>query len=464
MKILITGATGLVGKRLIEGLLDHGYTNINVLTRNIEKAKKESTLPVQHFAWNIDQGIIDEKALQNVDIVFNLAGENIADGRWSDSKKRRILSSRTQIPKLLWNSFARINHSPKKFISSSAVGIYGDRQDESITLESELSPTGDDFLGDVCKKWEEAVHNKAPKETECYSLRTGVVLSSQGGALTKMLPAFKAGVAGRLGTGQQYMSWVHIDDLISQFIFIMENEIPLRYLNGVSPAPVTNIEFTQILGKILHRPTLFPVPAFALKLIFGEMSSVLLKGQKVIPQEWEKLGFKFQYPELTGALGHILEQDLNGEFELLRYQYIPRQIEHVFDFFSKAENLEEITPKSLNFKIISKSTSDIQTDTKINYKLKVHGIPMNWQGQILDYRENECFIDDQLKGPYKKWYHRHNFIAARDGGTIIRDRVTYKLPFGILGSIVAGWLVTKDVQNIFKYRFKIVEQKFNQTT
>jgi len=460
MKILITGATGLVGRRLIEKLLDLGHSNINVLTRNVDRAQKKDNLPVNYYQWDIDSKSIDEEALFNVDIVFNLAGENIADGRWTHAKKAQILNSRTEIPNFLWEAFKKINHTPKKFISSSAVGIYGNRGEETITLESKLSPYKDDFLADVCKKWEEAVHNNAPEQTQCYSLRTGVVLSSRGGALMKMLPAFKAGLAGKLGSGQQYMSWIHIDDLVSQFIFLMENNVQFKYLNGVAPRPVNNIEFTKTLGSVIHRPTLFPVPALALRTLFGEMSTVLLDGQKVSPKEWDDLGFKFEYPELKGALENILEGNLKGERELLRYQYIPQPIDHVFEFFSKAENLEEITPDSLKFKIVSQSTSDVQTGTMINYRLKVHGIPMKWQSRILDYRENECFIDDQVKGPYSKWYHRHHFIRTMDGGTLIRDHVTYKLPLGSLGAIVAGWLVKRDVSNIFKYRFQVVEKKF----
>ncbi len=460
MKILITGATGLVGTRLVEKLLDLGYSDINILGRDKTRAQKNFLHPVKFFEWDLATEKMDKEALIDVDIVFNLAGENIADGRWSAAKKERILNSRIKAPKVLWKHFRELGHFPKKFISSSAVGIYGDHYGKEITLNTPLPNNEDDFLAQVCKKWEEAVHENAPSETKCYGLRTGVVLSPRGGALAKMLPAFKAGVAGRLGSGKQYMSWIHLDDLVSQFIFIMENEVQTPILNGVSPHAVNNIEFTKTLGDVLNRPTLFPVPAMALRLLFGEMSSVLLLGQNVFPEEWQELGFKYQYPSLRDALENLLKEDLAGERELLRYQYIPRPVDSVFEFFSRAANLEEITPNSLSFKIVNQSTPSVQSGTIINYKLKVHGIPMKWKTEILDYKENEHFIDDQVSGPYKKWFHRHHFIKAKDGGTIIRDQVTYKLPLGLLGSIIAGPFVKRDVHNIFKYRFNSVNQIF----
>ncbi len=455
MKILITGATGLVGTRLVEKLLEKGYHHICALTRN-KKSKKLNPL-VTWYEWDIEQSKIEENALKEVDIIFNLAGENIADGRWSDKKKNRILKSRTEGPKLIWEKLKEHGQTPRKFISASAVGIYGNREGEFLNEESSF---GDDFLANVCKAWEEAVTRDALSETQIHFLRTGVVLSDREGALKKMLPAFQAGIAGKLGSGKQYMSWIHLDDLVDQYIYLMENDIHEAAFNAVAPEAVTNLVFTKALGKVLHRPTLFPVPAFALKTLFGEMSCVLLEGQNVTPKRFIEAGFKFNYPLIDDALENLLKKKNENIKELLRYQYIDRPIEEIFNFFSDGRNLESLTPDSMGFRMTKMSTSSIEKGTLIDYKLKVHGIPLKWQAKILDFKENHYFIDEQIKGPYKKWIHRHEFIQAKDGGTIIKDHVRYVVPLGFLGKVIAGPFIEKDIHQIFKYRFDYLNRKY----
>ena len=457
MKILITGATGLVGTRLVEKLLDRGYTDIRALTRNVERAQKSSTLPIQFYEWNIKKSYIDSEALEDIDIIFNLAGENIADGRWTEAKKKRILQSRTKAPKLIWDKLKIADRPPQKFISSSAVGIYGNRKDEVLDIHSSF---GNDFLSHVCQEWEKAVQENKMEGTKTHCLRTGVVLSDRGGALMKMLPAFKAGIAGKLGNGLQYMSWIHLDDLVDQFIFIMENDLKESAYNGVSPNPVNNIEFTKVLGDVINRPTFLPVPSLALKVLFGEMSTVLLDGQRVQPSQIQAAGFKFTYPQLSTALEDLLKK--KNEKELLRYQIVPRPVEEIFNYFSQGKNLEELTPSEMHFKMVGMNTASIQKGSIIDYSLKVHGIPLSWQAKISDYRKNSYFIDEQLKGPYSKWVHVHGFIQGDNGGTIVKDHVRYKIPGGFLGALIAGPFIRKDIKNIFKYRFKTLEKKFSR--
>ena len=305
MKILITGATGLVGTRLLEVLMLRGFADLRVLTRDKTKAINTITFPVEFFEWNPEQNYLEIGALENVDIVIHLAGENISDGRWSDEKKNRILNSRIKSTELLIHEIKKLKTPPLKFISASAVGIYG----EGTTAVTSTSALGNDFLAEVCKSWENTIFNHDIKEMKTQCIRTGVVLSNKGGALSKMLPAFRLGFAGKLGTGKQFLSWIHIDDLIDQFIFLIENKGHAKIYNGTSPKPVTNKEFTKILGANLKRPTLLPVPAFMLKIIFGEMSDILLKGQRVIPSEFIKEGFLFKYTELSLALDDLLSVD-----------------------------------------------------------------------------------------------------------------------------------------------------------
>ncbi|ATH08701.1 TIGR01777 family protein [Halobacteriovorax marinus] len=453
MKILITGATGLVGKRLLEKLFLSGFDDVRILSTSKKRAQNSIPFPVEVFEWSPLENKISDAALENIDIVFHLAGESVADGRWSKQRKERILNSRVNGTRLLLDSIQKSNSTPQKFITASAVGIYG--QDLSDKVITEESPLDDDFLADVCRRWENTLFERDIEGMKVHSLRTGIVLSNQGGALQKMLPPFKMGAGGILGSGKQYMSWIHIDDLVDAYIFLMKNDCKEKAYNGVSPTPLTNYNFTKVLGAALKRPTIFPVPAFVLKGIFGEMSDILLKGQRVIPKALEAEGFEFKYEKLGDALDDILKYEVSGEVLFKRYQWVESSKDKVFDFFKEAKNLEKITPEYLNFKILHMNTDNIQAGSLIDYKLQVHGIPMKWKTKISEYEEGKYFIDEQLKGPYSKWVHRHEFIPHKNG-TLISDKVVYKIPLGILGKLAAGWFVKKDVNNIFNYRNKAI--------
>lgn len=456
MKILITGATGLVGSKLLEVLTLKGFDDLRILTRNKIKAQNNIPFPVEYYEWNPEQNYLEAGALKGVDIVIHLAGENVGDGRWSIDRKKRILDSRVQSTQLLIHEIKKLSRAPLKFISASAVGIYGEHKNIIITEGSSL---GNDFLANVCKTWEDMVLNHGVPGMNAYALRTGVVLSPEGGALKKMLPPFLAGVGGKLGDGSQYMSWIHIEDLVNQYVYLIENHLENRVFNACSPNPVTNIEFTNILGSVIGRPTIFPVPGFILKIIFGEMSDILLKGQRVVPSNILHAGFTFKYLKLEEALTDLLKHNNNGETVLKKYLWINKPVGSVFDFFSDENNLEQITPPYLNFKVVGKDTDKIKAGTLINYKLKVHGVPLNWKSQISNFIEDKTFTDEQLSGPYAKWVHQHDFISHKKG-TLIVDEVVYKLPMGILGKLTAGYFVNRDVQNIFKYRSDIIRKQF----
>jgi uncharacterized protein (TIGR01777 family) len=456
MKILVTGATGLVGSKLIEKLIENGHQDIRVLTTNKEKAISKINLPVEIMEWNPLNNYIENNSLNDIDIIFHLAGESVADGRWSIDRKERILNSRVMGTKILLNEIKKQNKKPAKFISSSAVGIYGNTQDIAI---SEESPLGEGFLADVCKSWESILKNHTIENMKAHCLRTGIVLSSQGGALAKMIPPFQMGVGGRLGSGKQYMSWIHVEDLVNSFIFMMENNCNDFAYNAVSPSPLTNIDFTKVLGKVLSRPTIFPVPTLILKTIFGEMSEILLEGQKVHPNRLLKEGFKFKYNDLNSALTNILKYTTAGEVHFKRYQWVDSSLDSVFSFFSDEENLEAITPSDLQFKVTNKSTDNLEAGTLIDYKLRVHGFPFKWKTRINSFVKNDFFIDEQLKGPYTKWVHRHSFKNVKNG-TLICDEVVYKVPLGALGNLVAGWFIKIDVNNIFNYRNQVIKEKF----
>jgi len=306
MKILITGATGLVGTQLVKTLLEKGYNDLSILTRDPKAAQKKFNAPIQAFVWDPYENLIDDEALRDVDVIVHLAGENIGTKRWDDARKEEILKSRVLGTDLLVQTILRKQYYPQKFLSSSAVGIYGNTKDQVAQTDS---TRGQDFLAQVCQDWESALLTADIPNCQKVCLRTGMVLSPTGGALEKMLPPFKLGLGGILGNGEQYMSWIHIQDLVNQFIFLIENPILHSAYNAVSPNPVTNAEFTKTLGDVLNRLTIFPVPEFMLKLLFGEMSTLLLEGQKVLPTEFLNSDYHFQFPILKEALENVLKQN-----------------------------------------------------------------------------------------------------------------------------------------------------------
>ncbi len=438
MKFLITGATGKVGKALIYALINRGYSDIRVLTR--DKKRTIDDLPLEYFSWNPQENIIEAGALQGVDVVIHLAGEGVADKRWSEKQKAIILNSRVLSTSLLLSTIQKEQTPLKKFISASAVGIYGNG-----------------FLKEVCEKWEAPVHTTP--NLKKHILRIGVVLMRDEGALAKMVTPFKLGFGGTLGNGSQYMSWIHIDDLINQMIFLIENECEESIFNGAAPTPVTNQEFTKILGEILNRWTIAPVPKSALKLMLGEMSEMVLDSQKVTPDQFLKNGFKFKFTTLKAALTDLLYYETKDEHHFIKYQFIAKNLPEVFSFFKSEHNLEKITPQYLNFKVLKSSSPSIEKNTIIDYRLSLHGIPFAWRTRINDFKENEFFIDEQLKGPYKKWVHTHTFTRFKNG-TLIKDEVNYKLPLGLLGHTFGSDLVQKDVDAIFKFRREAIKTIF----
>lgn len=296
MKVVIAGASGFIGSHLVPYLRGKGHKVIRLV---------RSHIPSDDTAfWDPEKGVIDEDALQSADAVINLSGENVADGRWSAEKKRRILSSRISSTLLLANTLAKMQHPPKVFINSSAIGIYGNKWDEVV---DEDSFPGVGFLADVCREWEKAAENAEASGIRVVLLRTGIVLAEDGGVLAKMLFPFKWGFGGKLGQGQQYMSWIDMDDMLEVFNFILTNESIRGKVNAVSPNPVKNEEFTEYLGAVLGRPTFFKVPETVIRLAFGEMADeMFLSSTRALPKRLMEAGFVFRYPSLHDSLSHIL--------------------------------------------------------------------------------------------------------------------------------------------------------------
>lgn len=299
MRILISGSHGLIGSALKESLKANGRDVVGLVRG--EKPGRAG----EDVVWNPATGAADAAAFEGFDAVVNLAGESIASGRWTEAKKKKIATSRVAPTQHLSHILGRLKNPPKAFISGSAIGYYGNRGDEKLT---EAIQGSRDFLAQVCREWENATEAASHKGIRVVTLRTGIVLSTKGGALKQMLTPFKMGVGGKLGSGAQYMSWITLEDEVAAIEHAILDESIKGPVNLVSPQPVTNLEFTKTLGKILSRPTIFPMPAFVARAIFGEMAdALLLSSARVVPEKLERAGFKFKNPGLESALNSILK-------------------------------------------------------------------------------------------------------------------------------------------------------------
>jgi hypothetical protein len=297
MKILITGSTGLIGTALIKFLTERGHHVTRLL-------RSPRPVPEPTVQWNPETGALSPNELEGFDAAVHLAGESIAGGRWTAAKKARIRGSRVKGTRLLSETLAKLSQPPKVLVCASAIGYYGNRGDEMLREES---AAGSGFLAEVCQEWEDAAAPAEKKGLRTVKLRTGIVLSTEGGALAKLLLPFKLGVGGIVGNGKQYWSWISLDDLIGAYHHALITESLHGPANAVAPAPVTNHEFTKTLGRVLSRPSIFPFPAFAARLLLGEMAGeLLLAGARLEPAKLLASGYTFKHGNLESALREVL--------------------------------------------------------------------------------------------------------------------------------------------------------------
>ncbi|MCG5538289.1 TIGR01777 family oxidoreductase [Halorhodospira sp. 9622] len=296
MRILITGGSGFVGKPLCARLHERGH-ELLVVSRNPERAR--AALPAR---TDIRPNVADFLDSQP-EAIINLAGESIAEGRWTEAKKQRLLDSRLNTTQAVVDLCGQLDTPPKTLISASAMGYYGDQGDREVTEETPPNP---EFVHELCARWEEAARQAESHGVRVALMRIGLVLDRDGGTLAKLLTPFRLGLGGPLGSGKQYMPWIHRTDLVRIILFLLDQEALAGPFNASAPEPVTNAEFTRTLARHLHRPAFLPAPAPALRLAFGEMSRILLTGARMRPQRLQEAGFTFEYPTLDEALSEIL--------------------------------------------------------------------------------------------------------------------------------------------------------------
>ena len=295
MRVTVTGATGRIGARLVGALRERG-DEVTVLSRNPDRAR--ASLGVEAHAWQPESEPAPAAALAGRDGIVHLAGEDVAQ-RWSDDAKRRLMSSRELGTRNLVAGLRAAEPRPGVLVSSSAVGYYGARGDEPVT---EDAPPGEGFLARVCVVWEREAVAAEELGVRVVRVRTGIVLDRDGGALAKMLPFFRLGAGGPVAGGRQYMPWIHVDDLVGIYVAALDGDGWSGAVNAAAPAPATNKEFSHALGRALHRPTLAPVPGFAIRALYGEMAEIVITGQRAVPQRAQALGYRFAHSALDEAL------------------------------------------------------------------------------------------------------------------------------------------------------------------
>ena len=470
MRVFITGATGFIGRALTLRLQRDGH-RITALVRNKSKARGQLGPDVE-LVQESDSRF--PTAMQGADVVFNLAGEPLIGKRWNSDRKASIRKSRVDLTNNLVD-YLPDDASKTVLISTSAVGYYGNGGDTVLTEES---PRGTGFLATLCDDWENAAVAAEGKGARVAIMRIGVVLGQGGGALGQMLLPFKTGVGGPVGSGNQYVPWIHLHDLVEMFIRAMEDDTFRGPLNATAPNPVPFSDFAKALGKQLHRPAILPAPEFALRLLFGDAAQVLVEGQRAIPVSASNNGFEFTFESIEAALKDILSnpdvavQKVVGEapeseylekrppkYTLKTTTSIPFSLDEVFNFFSQPENLGLLTPPDMQFTITNK-VGAMEEGAIIDYDLKLGPMPISWRTRIDLVEDQVRFVDSQLKGPYASWWHEHHF-EEKDGITTMSDTVYYAPPVGLLGDLANSLFIAGQLKEVFGYRSGIMKLRFN---
>jgi hypothetical protein len=478
MRVLLTGATGFVGRALVPVLRREGHS-VTVWTRDVPRAR--GRLGAEIETVDAGAGIAAlTAALERCDAVINLAGAPIMGWRWTDARRKLLRDSRVGLTARLVAAIAAARPRPRVLVSSSAVGYYGDRGERIL---HEDSPRGSDFLAHLGQDWEAAAREAEHLGLRVVRLRSGVVLGRDGGALAQMIPPFRLGLGGTVGSGRQYLPWIHLHDLVRVTARALADERFDGAINAVAPEHVTSRVFVKALSRALRRQAVLPLPAFVLRAIFGEAAMVLLASQRVDPATLRELGFSFAFPTLDAALADIVGGspvvvgpvtgaiEAHGSeagrrylharppvYELRSSTVVSAPLEETFAFFSSAENLGALTPASMGFSIKGVPPF-ISEGAAIEYRLRLGLVPLIWRSRIVSWMPGVRFVDLQEKGPYGSWWHEHSFRSL-GSSTLMEDRVCYAPHFGVLGRLANRLFIAPTLRRIFQYRADVIRLRF----
>ena len=462
MRVLVTGATGFIGRALVPRLQRDGHSVV-VWARSDARAIALLGADIDVVSVAAGQEAL-VTALSSCDAVVNLAGAPLLGARWTETRRAILRASRIEVTGHLVAAIEAASPRPRVLVSSSAVGYYGDRGDEVLT---ESSPARHDFLARLCIDWEGSAQMACSSGVRVVLLRTGVVIGRAGGALAQMLPPFRMGGGGPIGSGRQYFPWIHLHDLVNLIVTTIEDDRYSGPVNGVAPEQATSRDFAQALGRALRRPAVVPTPSLALKAIFGDAAVVLLASQRVEPETARRLGFRWEFPSLDAALRDVIDgapveispsNAAGAKFLLHTRTVIHAPIDDAFAFFSKAANLGLITPASMRFRIDGQ-VPPMGEGAIITYSVRVGPLPIRWKTRIVAWEPARAFADVQEAGPYRVWRHEHAF-AADGPRTIMDDRVYYAPPLGFAAGIVNALFVAPRLRAIFRYRADIIRLRF----
>lgn len=477
MKVFLTGATGFLGRALTLALAREGHS---VVAWVRSEARARACLGDQAELLRMEPEDARLRAtLEGCDAVVNLAGEPILS-RWTARRRAALRSSRVDLTARLVAALEGLSRRPRVLVSGSAVGFFGDRGDAPL---DESSAAGSGFLPDLCADWESAARRAESLGLRVVMVRTGVVLGLDGGALVSMLPPFRFGLGGRLGAGRQVMPWIHVEDWVRCVTLALRDERVSGPLVATAPEPVTNREFTRQLARAVGKSAPFPVPGFALRVLFGGAASILLESQRALPTRLGALGFRHAFPTLESALRDLLVDGraritrvdratvpssstyLNTKgpaYELAAGSEVAVPLAETFRFFSAPENLGLLTPRAMALAIVARSGPP-STGSTIDYRLRIGPLPLGWRTRFEAWTPPERFVDVQERGPYGCWWHEHRF-EARDGHTRMSDRVLYRPPLGPLGRLAHRLAIADQLGDIFANRALAIRLRFGSAS
>ena len=480
MRILVTGATGFIGRATVSYLMGRGHEVVALTT--LSKMKdfqrvRDSLGDGVHVAV-FDGNREDLRSqLELADAVVNLAGNSLAGVRWTEGKKRIFSDSRVGFTQIMSEEINNCSNPPKVFISASAVGYYGDRASELLPDSAEK---GRGYLADLCEDWEKAALLAASGSTRVCILRLGVVLGREGGILSQISTTFDLGLGTFIGDGKQFVPWIHLLDVVRIIGYCIDNGEIKGPINCTAPTPVTAKQIAFCIKDLTVCKVVMPVPVLMLRLLFGEGSTVLTNSQNAIPDVLTQHRFEFQFSTVEGALqqeyGHpdvavnayvasSIDQEngkdrSKGDFQLKANVVLRSDINELFSFFSSPLNLGLLTPSWLGFRIVS-MPQEMESGAIIRYTIKLWMISLAWTTRIWSWDPVTGFIDVQEQGPYSLWIHKHAFSDLEDGTVLMEDTVTYRLPFWMVGRLVHRLFLSNILRRIFSFRNSVIRLRFD---